>query len=225
MSTPDDERPADVQDTVVVERETLVTTHPTAVLPAAPTVLAVPVVPVVPAPPPPGTGLAPVPQPTAQPVYQPLAQQPVYQAVAQQPVYQPVAQQPVYAARPGIVTDRTDQSGQAVIAWILTVLSLGYFLPWAIAATRGRSNAGAIGLLNLFVGWTLIGWIITLVMACAAHQPVAGPQTTMILTQHYLTPQQPVAAAAPSAPAGWYPSPSGEKAYWDGIRWTGHTAP
>ena len=207
MTMPADERPADVQDTVVVERETVVTTHPTAVLPAAPAVLAAPVVP---APQPPGTGLAPV-QPAG------------YQAVAQ-PVAQPVAYQPVHATRPAVVTDRTNQSGQAVLAWILTVLSLGYFLPWAIAATRGRSNAGAIGVLNLFVGWTLIGWIITLVMACSAHQPVAGPQTTLILTQHYVAPQLP-ATAAPSAPAGWYPSPTGAKAYWDGTRWTGHTAP
>ncbi|MDQ2754001.1 MAG: superinfection immunity protein [Actinomycetota bacterium] len=64
------------------------------------------------------------------------------------------------------MTDRRDKSTQAVIAWILTVLTLFYFSPWAIAATRGKSNSGMIGLLNFLLGWTLIGWIVALVMAC-----------------------------------------------------------
>ena len=38
-------------------------------------------------------------------------------------------------------------------------------LPWAIAVTRGKANAGAIGILNFFVGWTLIGWVLALVWA------------------------------------------------------------
>lgn len=53
------------------------------------------------------------------------------------------------------------------VAWIVAVLSLGYMLPWAVAETRGRPNSGAIGVLNLLAGWTLIGWIAALVMACA----------------------------------------------------------
>ena len=46
-------------------------------------------------------------------------------------------------------------SGHIVFAWVMTVFSFGYFLPWAIAATRQRSNAAAIGVLNLFVGCTV----------------------------------------------------------------------
>jgi hypothetical protein len=68
----------------------------------------------------------------------------------------------------------------ATIAWVLAVLSLGYFLPWAVAATRGKSNAGAIGWLNLLLGWTFIGWVAALVMACTAHQ-VAGMATTLTI--------------------------------------------
>lgn len=56
---------------------------------------------------------------------------------------------------------------------MVAICTLGYMLPWAIAATRGKSNSGAIGLLNLLLGWTLIGWIVALVMACASHQSVA----------------------------------------------------
>lgn len=40
-----------------------------------------------------------------------------------------------------------------------------YFLPTVIAAAKGRVNCFAIFVLNLFVGWTLIGWIGTLIWA------------------------------------------------------------
>lgn len=77
---------------------------------------------------------------------------------------------------PVVYTDRRDKSGEAVVAWVVTVLTLGYMLPWAVAATRGKSNSGAIAVLNLFVGWTVIGWIASLVMACSAHQTAAVGQ-------------------------------------------------
>lgn len=41
----------------------------------------------------------------------------------------------------------------------------GYFLPTIIAKSRRRPNTGAIFALNLFVGWTLVGWVIALVWA------------------------------------------------------------
>lgn len=69
-----------------------------------------------------------------------------------------------------MATDQRTNTAEVVIAWILTILTALYFLPWAIAATRGKSNSGAIGLLNFLLGWTIIGWIIALVMACGAHQ-------------------------------------------------------
>jgi hypothetical protein len=75
------------------------------------------------------------------------------------------------------VSTTTDKSGkpvQVIIAWVVTVLTVGYMLPWAIAATRGKSNSGAIGWLNLLLGWSIVGWIIALVMACGAHQPAAA---------------------------------------------------
>lgn len=58
---------------------------------------------------------------------------------------------------------------QATAAWIVAIATLGYMLPWAIAATRGKSNSGAIGWLNLLLGWSVIGWIIAIVMACGVH--------------------------------------------------------
>ena len=59
------------------------------------------------------------------------------------------------------------------MAWVVAIVTLGYMLPWAVAATRGKSNSGAIALVNLLVGWSLIGWIVALVMACGSHQVAA----------------------------------------------------
>ncbi len=73
-----------------------------------------------------------------------------------------------------VVTDKRSKVLQAVVAWIVALLSAGYMLPWAIAATRGKSNSGAIGWINLLLGWTFIGWVVALVMACTSHQVVAA---------------------------------------------------
>ena len=67
---------------------------------------------------------------------------------------------------------RKNKPVQAFIAWLVAILTLGYMLPWAIAATRGKMNSGAIFWLNLLLGWTVVGWIIALVMSFAAHQAV-----------------------------------------------------
>lgn len=42
-----------------------------------------------------------------------------------------------------------------------------YFLPTIVALLKGRMNTGAIFALNLFLGFTLIGWVIALVWACS----------------------------------------------------------
>lgn len=48
--------------------------------------------------------------------------------------------------------------------YMLVVLLL-YFLPVLIAWGRKAKNRASIGVLNLFLGWTLIGWVIALMMA------------------------------------------------------------
>lgn len=72
-----------------------------------------------------------------------------------------------------VVSDANPNGAHITIAWICTVLTLGYLLPWAIAATRGKTNALAIGLLSFLLGWTFLGWVAALVMACGSHQTYA----------------------------------------------------
>ncbi len=55
----------------------------------------------------------------------------------------------------------------AVLA-LLLAFAIGlvvYFLPTIIAFKRGKRNRGAILALNLFLGWSLLGWVISLVWA------------------------------------------------------------
>lgn len=51
-----------------------------------------------------------------------------------------------------------------------------YFIPAGLAKSRKHRNAGAIFLLNLFLGWTFIGWVVALVWAaCRERQSSLQP--------------------------------------------------
>ena len=50
----------------------------------------------------------------------------------------------------------------------LIAFAVIYFLPWAIAILRGHHQTMAIGVLNLFLGWTAIGWVVALVWSATS---------------------------------------------------------
>ena len=58
----------------------------------------------------------------------------------------------------------------AIIWWLLLIV---YLLPTAIASGRSHPNSVSIFLLNLFLGWTLLGWIAALVWAATSFPPPA----------------------------------------------------
>lgn len=72
-----------------------------------------------------------------------------------------------------LITDKKSAPVSATVAWVVAVCTLGYMLPWAIAATRGKRNHWAIFWLDLLLGWSLIGWVVALVMALNSHHAVA----------------------------------------------------
>jgi hypothetical protein len=41
-----------------------------------------------------------------------------------------------------------------------------YFAPWIIGAQRHVPNVSAVIMINVFLGWTMIGWLVALNMAC-----------------------------------------------------------
>ena len=70
---------------------------------------------------------------------------------------------------PTVVTDRQNRPVSSVVAILVAILSAGYMLPWAIAAVRGNRNAWSVFWVNLLLGWTVVGWIIALVMSLREH--------------------------------------------------------
>ena len=50
--------------------------------------------------------------------------------------------------------------------------TLFYFLPTIVAFARSKRDLLSIFLLNLFLGWTLIGWIVALVWAAKVDAPL-----------------------------------------------------
>jgi T4 superinfection immunity protein len=56
--------------------------------------------------------------------------------------------------------------------FVIGLMTLGiltglYMLPTFVAGIRGSNQVLAIFFLNLLLGWTFLGWVISLVWACA----------------------------------------------------------
>jgi predicted small integral membrane protein len=49
-----------------------------------------------------------------------------------------------------------------------------YLLPTLLAMSRNRRQAMAIGVLNVFLGWTFLGWVVALVWACMEDRTEKG---------------------------------------------------
>lgn len=58
-----------------------------------------------------------------------------------------------------------------VALFLFAVCLLGYLFPAMVGTFRRHPNQNAIFVLNLLLGWTLIGWIASLVWACTATKP------------------------------------------------------
>lgn len=114
-------------------------------------------------------------------------------------------------------------SGSGVVI-LVVIIGLLYFLPLVIAASRHVPNVGSVAVVNLFLGWTFIGWVVALAMACRS-----GGNATVVNVgpQAYGRPVMPY-PPAPGSPAergfapGWYPRETGGERWWDGQAWTEH---
>jgi hypothetical protein len=49
-----------------------------------------------------------------------------------------------------------------------------YFLPSIVAFARSKRDTTAIVLLNFFLGWTMIGWVVALVWAVKTDVPAVA---------------------------------------------------
>src|SRR2546430_15828215 len=99
--------------------------------------------------------------------------------------------------------DSSTDSGSSIGTAIVSLLVLGlavlvYFLPSIIANARHNINTGAVLVINIFLGWTFIGWVVALAMA-------AGGQTQRQISGR----------AGPGSPLI---NPDGAS-FWDGQAW------
>ncbi|MBA8796119.1 hypothetical protein FHX74_003760 [Friedmanniella endophytica] len=116
-----------------------------------------------------------------------------------QPPYGYVPPTPVPAVWSVVAPPHRSSTAHVVIAWVLAVGTALYLLPWAVAATRNKRNVVAIALINLFLGWSLVGWVAALVMACLNDdRPAHGPVLVAALPPQPALPQYGIAPAPPA---------------------------
>jgi len=56
---------------------------------------------------------------------------------------------------------------------LISILIISYFLPTIVARWRYHQNTLSITVLNVFLGWTVLGWIVALVWACTAQRGIS----------------------------------------------------
>jgi hypothetical protein len=61
-----------------------------------------------------------------------------------------------------------------IVFWIVAVAI--YWIPTAVAAVRRAQGTAQVVVVNLFLGWTGIGWVVALVMAL---RPAPRPGVTV----------------------------------------------
>lgn len=69
-------------------------------------------------------------------------------------------------------------SGSSPVAgfFLLAIAFIVYFLPTFIASRRNHPNGTSIFLLDLFLGWTFIGWLAALIWSASAiNRPATQP--------------------------------------------------
>jgi Superinfection immunity protein len=84
------------------------------------------------------------------------------------PTRHPAEAEPAQVADKLLATERADP----MLGFIyLVVLMAFYWIPWVVSRMRHHHDSGAIFVVNLFFGWTGIGWIIALVWAMTGNVP------------------------------------------------------
>lgn len=67
--------------------------------------------------------------------------------------------------------------GNLILWFIMTGIGVAlYLIPFSIAYARKTANRWSVLVVNLFLGWTFIGWVVALAMAAsgAKEKPVSA---------------------------------------------------
>jgi Superinfection immunity protein len=97
-----------------------------------------------------------------------------------------------------VAFDSDTGAGSAIFLAVMVVLSAAiYFIPTIVA--RGKPCSASVFVVNLFLGWTLVGWVVAL--AWALKDPVQLP-TAQVIQQ-----TEPMAAPRLCSTCGKYSTP------------------
>ena len=67
----------------------------------------------------------------------------------------------------------TTVGGILAAVLIFGVVATIYLVPTAVAVSRKHHNTVAIGVLNLLLGWSIVGWVVALVWAVSRSEPAS----------------------------------------------------
>lgn len=62
-----------------------------------------------------------------------------------------------------------EEANQLMSIAILVICMLIYFVPTFVSVERNHRNKWAIAVLNFFLGWTFLGWVLSLVWSMTAN--------------------------------------------------------
>ena len=77
---------------------------------------------------------------------------------------------------PDPAASRPDSTSEALATGfaMLTFLGIIYFVPTIVAYSNKHRNAAGVLVLNFFLGWTLLGWVVALIWAIWRDKPSAA---------------------------------------------------
>lgn len=104
-----------------------------------------------------------------------------------------------------------DDAGATAGIGVLVLIAL-YFLPTIVALMRKRPAPGSVIVVNLFLGWTFIGWIVALAMAFGG-----SPAQAVYVNQ--IQAPNPMPNPMPAPPPLSFTLSADSRYWWDGARW------
>ena len=108
------------------------------------------------------------------------------------------------------------EGAELIVLFVIVLIIPLHFLPTIIGAVRKAPNIAVIALVNVLLGWTIIGWVVALVLALQNRSPMVPISAVGVFS-----------GGVVQAPAGWYPDPRriARVRYFDGVNWTDYTSP
>ncbi len=85
-----------------------------------------------------------------------------------------------------MLADSSSSGGGGAAALGLLILLGFYFIPTIVAVIRKVPNMGSVIVINVFLGWSVIGWIVALAMAARSV-----PRPQQVIVNQYTSPHVP----------------------------------